>query len=152
MFLSACGGHDQLSSRAATAGERATTTVATAFVEWSSDVDQDCAAADTTYAHLDDAEPTTSAAAVRHADEVDQFARAIRESVRSHGSPTGHESAAKRLRAQLDALASATKQLADAATAGDGASVTVAVAKITELGAEINPVTIELAVPACGGF
>lgn len=119
---------------------------------WSDRVDAACADAGADHVHLQSATPETEHEAVEHAVEVDRLSDAILHAVEQGGLPRGREQSAEMLLSQLGQLAEQTGLFADAASAGDRAAATAAVAEITVLGAQINPVAIDLSVPSCGGF
>ena len=150
---SGCGGSDGDGRASASRESRRTpTTWVIPFARWSSRVDAACAAANEQFARVRESIPTTSAQAVGQAADIDRFAHAILGSVDDEGPPEGHEDDAERLRSRLAEMSERTEELTAAADDGDAAGVRAAIVEITTLGGQINPVAIELAVPACGGF
>ena len=147
------GKDDRASTSTSSRQERTSTTLASvAFEEWSTTVDNACADLNATYAVLGDADPADADEAVAYADQVDEFADGILESVASAGVPVGKEADATALIDDLRKLSAATGTLADRAGSGDAEGTASAASRVAELGAAINPLSAELGVPSCGGF
>jgi hypothetical protein len=147
--VAACG-RDDRDTTASSAAADTTTTVA--FAQWRTSLDAACAALNSRYADLADAQLATTQDAIEYAADVDRFVRAITDAVEDGGVPSGHRDRAEDLSEQLRELASATRQLSTAAADGDETQARRAATHVREVGAAVDPIATELGVPACGGF
>lgn len=116
-------------------------------------MDDGCARWNRRYAHLQRADPGNAEEALEHTRGVDALASALASEIADAGLPDGeHRSDARRLVEMSDDMADATGELASAATDADGPAIERALARIADLGEQLNRVSEELGVPACGGY
>lgn len=119
---------------------------------WVRALEADCAELNEDYQQLASADPSNREEAVAHARSVEAFAAELDGVLDGAGVPDDRRAEAEQLSDRVDQLADAAEALADAAEAGDASAAATAAQQLADAGAGINPIAVELGVPACGGF
>lgn len=129
----------------------ASTTVVDAEA-WVRALEADCAELNEDYRQLAEADPSNREEAIAHARSVEAFAAELDDVLDGSGVPDDQRAEAEQLSDRVDQLEDAAEALADAAEAGDATAAATAAQQLADAGAGINPIAVELGVPACGGF
>ena len=145
-LLAGCGDDDRVDG----AGGGSTTVVDTEA--WVQALEADCAELNEGYRQLATADPSNREEAVAHARSVEAFAVVLDDVLDGAGVPDDQRAEAAQLSDMVDQLEDAAEALAAAAEAGDAAAAAIAAQQLADAGAGINPIAVELGVPACGGF
>lgn len=119
---------------------------------WVQALEADCAELNEDYRQLATADPSNREEAVAHARSVEAFAAELDDVLDGAGVPDDRRAEAEQLSDRVDQLEDAAEALADAAEAGDATAAATAAQQLADAGAGINPIAVELGVPACGGF
>ena len=147
-----CGDERQTASSRSDEAGRATTTSVVAYSDWQQALELDCAAVNSAHAEVAAADPHDAEEAEAYAEQVDRFVRELDDAISAAGRPAQHAEAAARLSAAVGQLAAASTALRAAAEERDADAAARAADQIAARGLVVNELSVQLRVPACGGF